>query len=204
MKKSCFAVLFFMFFGNVSCQFVNSVNLNAGLIMPTTGQTGTLIGLEVTHKINNTWSLYLSSGILNWNRNKVLLSWDYSDLSSYNEDNHQMYPIYIGTRMVISNIKTFQIYANLELGYNYLKYNSYQNFIITDESTKKILAFYVNQASRRETSENLIGVGFGLGFVQNISNSFSFLVEYKRNTIGNNLDNLRNHFILKSGLIFNM
>lgn len=202
MKKLLFASLLMILTNNLFSQFINSVQLNGGLIMPTSGKSGPLVGFKVNHELNETWSFYLSSGYSYWDRNSVTALESSFKITSYSEDAHSMIPIYVGTKMIISTIKTFQIFVNLEIGYNYLSYNTYQNISVIDEKTKKVTSFYADVSTKKGVSESFLGAGFGLGFIQKISDGFSFSVDYKRNSIVKDLDNLRHHYILNLGLIF--
>ncbi len=204
MKRSFFVILFSILTIGTYCQTISSVNLIGGLIIPSGSQVGTSVCIEASTKINDSWSLYFTPGFSNWGKKYVYLTNFNSELTSYSEDNHRMYLFSAGAKLVITTIKTFKIYVNMEIGYNYLKYYSYLNYMVTDPSTNKITSFYVDNNSKKEISENLFGFGFGLGLTQKISDSFSFLVEYKRNTMTENFKSLRSSFTLNTGIVFNM
>lgn len=73
-----------------------------------------------------------------------------------------------------------------------------------DSSLNKYTGFYIDANSKKVVSQSLFGIGLGLGFIQKITDKFSFSVEYKRNVIAKNLDHIRNLFALNVGLIWDM
>lgn len=203
--KNAFALVMFLAFTISSFgQSENSIHLNGGLIIPLSGHVGPAAGLEYSRSLSDVFELYFSGGYYKWNRNEIAIYGFEKSLTTYSEDNHNLYSVYSGTRINLSTIKTFKIFATAEFGYNHLSYNSYQNTGTTDETTGRITEIHVDENSKKELDEDLLGLGFGLGFSHRLSEKFSFLVEYKRNLMTSNFENFRNFFILNAGLIFDI
>ena len=185
-------------------QFINSVQVNGGLIFPTNAQNGLLTSFELTHKLDESWSLYSSAGYSSFNKNRVSTDDFFDSSSSYSEDAHKLYKIVLGSKLVLNTIKSFKIFADFEFGFNHLTYNEYDMVLIKDDLQRKVLSFYPNLSSRQESSEILYGLGFGLGFTQQFSSNYGFSVEYKRLIQTKNMDYFRHYYALSLGLVYTL
>ena len=185
-------------------QFINSVQVNGGLIFPTNAQNGLFTSLELTHTLDESWSLYSSAGYSSFDKNRVFTDNFFDSPSSYSEDAHKLYKIVLGSKLVLNTIKSFKIFADFELGYNLLTYYEYDMVLVMDEAKRKALSFYPNLSSRQESRESLYGLGFGLGFTQQISSNYGFSLEYKRLIQTKNMDYFRHYYALSLGLVFNL
>ena len=177
MKKLMFIALL-TFVSNVSfCQFINSVQVNGGLIFPTNAQNGLFTSFELTNKLDESWSLYSSAGYSYFNKNSVFTDYILGSRESYSEDSHKLYKITLGSELILNRIKSFKIFADFELSYNHLSYNEYEMILITDDVQRKVLAFQPDYSTRKLVTENLAGFGFGLGFTQQLSSNYAFSLE---------------------------
>lgn len=202
MKKQISLLLILVANSVVFSQFINSVQVNGGLIFPSNSQNGPLAAIQLTHSIDDNWSLYASVGFSRFDKNRVFTFRYLTDPLSYSEDSHELYNFSVGGRLILNTIKTFKIFADFEIDYNYLKYNEYEMFLIYDEITYAITGFYPNIESKKQTSEELYGVGVGIGFIQQLSPNYAFSLEYKRVIQTKNTNYFRHHFVLSLGLIY--
>ncbi|MDP2035767.1 MAG: hypothetical protein Q8L04_00170 [Ignavibacteria bacterium] len=185
-------------------QFINSVQVNGGLIFPSNSQNGPLAAIQLTHNIDNNWSLYVSVGFSRFDKNRVFTFRYLIDPLSYSEDSHELYNLSIGGRLILNTIKTFKIFADFEISYNHLKYNEYEMFLIYDEITYAVTGFYPKINSKKQTSEGLYGFGAGLGFLQQLSSNYAFTLEYKKVIQTKNMDYFRHYYALSFGLMYNL
>ncbi|OGU66402.1 MAG: hypothetical protein A2499_17795 [Stygiobacter sp. RIFOXYC12_FULL_38_8] len=204
MKKLMLIALL-TFVSNVSfCQFINSVQVNGGLIFPTNAQNGLLTSFEFTHKLDESWSLYSSAGYSYFNKNTVYTDNHLDSPTSYSEDSHKLYKLVVGSKLILNTIKSFKVFADFEFGFNHLTYNEYDMVLIKDDLQRKVLSFYPDYSSRKSTSESLYGLGFGLGFTQQINSNYGFSLEYKRLIQTKNMDYFRHYYALSLGLVYNI
>jgi len=203
--KKLLIVLLLTFASNFAfSQFINSVQVTGGLIFPSNAQNGLLTSLELTHKLDENWSLYSSAGYSYFNKNTVYTDNHLYTPTSYSEDSHKLYKLVVGSKLILNTIKSFKVFADFELGFNHLSYNEYDMVLIKDDLQRKVLSFYPNLSSRQESSESLYGLGFGLGFAQQLSQNYGFSVEYKRLIQTKNMDYFRHYYALSLGLIYNL
>lgn len=204
MKKAVFIVIFFISNCIVFSQLVNSIQLKGGMIFPSASQNGIQTSIEAAHSLNNNWSLYSSIGFSHFDRNTIYTNSPWGNPSSYSEDSHKLYIVTFGSELVLNRIKSFLIYANFEFGFNYLQYNLYNMFLAYDEITRKVISFHPDISSKTKTSESLFGLGFGLGFKQQLSTHYGFSIELKRIVLTKKLDYFRHYFTLDLGFVYTL
>lgn len=204
MKKLISLLLILAANSVVFSQFINSVQVSGGLIFPSNSQNGPLAAIQLAHNIDNNWSLYASVGFSRFDKNRVFTFRYLTDPLSYSEDSHELYNFSIGGRLILNTIKTFKIFADIEINYSYLMYNEYEMFLIYDEITYVVTGFYPNINSKKQASERLYGFGAGLGFLQQLSQNFAFSLEYKRLIQTKNMDYFRHYFVLSLGLVYTL
>lgn len=204
MKKLISLLLILTANSVVFSQFINSVHIKGGMIFPSASQNGLLTALEASHNIDSSWSLYASAGYTYFNKNTVYTDNHLDSPTSYSEDSHKLYKLTLGGKLILNRIKSFRVFADFELGYHHLLYNEYEMILIMDDEKRKALSFYPDIASRKETSESLLGLGFGLGFIQQLGTNYGFSVEYKRLIQTKNMDYFRHYYTLSLGLVYNL
>lgn len=204
MKKLISLLLILAANSAVFSQFINSVQIQGGMIFPSASQNGLLTAVAATHNIDSSWSLYSSSGYSYFNKNSVFTDYILGSRESYSEDSHKLYKITLGSELILNRIKSFKIFADFELSYNHLSYNEYEMILITDDVQRKVLAFQPDYSTRKLVTENLAGFGFGLGFTQQLSSNYAFSLEYKRLVQTKNMDYFRHYYALSLGLVYNL
>lgn len=185
-------------------QFINSVQIKGGMIFPSASQNGLSTAVEISHNIDSSWSLYSSAGYSYFDKNTVYTDNHLDSPTSYSEDSHKLYKLVFGSTLILNTIKSFTVFADFEFGFNHLTYNEYDMVMIKDDLQRKVLSFYPDYSSRKSTSESLYGLGFGLGFTQQLSSDYGFSVEYKRLIQTKNLDYFRHYYALSLGLVYNL
>lgn len=185
-------------------QFINSVQMKGGMIFPSASQNGLSTAVEISHNVDSSWSLYSSAGYSYFNKNTVYTDNHLDSPTSYSEDSHRLYKLVIGSKLILNTIKSFKMFADFEFGFNHLTYSEYDMVLIKDDIQRKVLSFYPNLSSRKESSESLYGLGFGLGFTQQINSNYGFSLEYKRLIQTKSMEYFRHYYALSLGLIYNL
>lgn len=199
MKSFSVLLLSLILASNIFSQPTDKIKITGGLIIPSSSRKGFTANLEYEHKLIANFRFYLYSGIYSWDKNQITFEDNGKIFSGYSEDDHQLFPVYIGSRITISSIKTFTVFGNLELGYNFISYNNYQNVFIKDESNRYVVSFYTDNSKYEKIKEGIFGFGLGLGVTQTISENISFVIEVKRNVLIKSVDNLITHYYINFG-----
>jgi hypothetical protein len=197
MFKSIFLTLIFVF---IFCSGINlgqgypSLQINGGIISPRSAPTDGPTGLlQFNYSISPIVSFYLYGGYSTWGKNKVTyhnIQDYYTEKSklyyfSYNQDNHSLIPVYLGTHLNLHTNDLFSSFLELEIGYSNLSYVSYENVIGTDPESGEVLDFYVDTSTGKDVVENLFGVGIGAGLLHPMSSILNLLLEIKLNSVVN-------------------
>jgi hypothetical protein len=122
------------------------------------------------------------------------------EVYSYSEDDHSIYSVSTGGRLLLNTIETFEIYADFEASFSHASYNKYDMYIDIDKETNRIIAFRPNFSRKEAINENLYGIGFGIGFTQQLTESYGFSLDYKRFVQTKNLEFFTHYFALNLGL----
>lgn len=205
MKKLVVVLIVYLISTNVFSQSFQKLFVSGGLIYPELNRTGFSVSAEYEKQLSPSLSLYCYTGIVSWDQNIVSAGrGGWSQLSSYSENDHSLYPFYGGVRLIISTIKTFKMFADFELGYNYLVYNYYNDIVVEEPGTNKVISFYPDFNSGKRESEALFGFGAGIGFLQPLSQKIGLYFEYKRNTLMNRMNDPMINYSINSGIFYNM
>lgn len=200
MKKLILVVLLSILSSNCFAQFINTVKVKAGLLFPTNAQNGTITAFEVTHDLNKNWTLFSAFNYSSFNQDRVSLLPYRGAVYSYSEDDHSLYSLSIGGRLLLNTIETFEIYADFEASFNHTSYNKYDMYIDIDKETNRIITFRPNFSRKEAINESLYGIGFGIGFTQQLTESYGFSLDYKRFVQTKNLEFFTHYFALNLGL----
>lgn len=169
-------------------QHSNSIQINAGIIMPMNSSKGLTGLVQYNYHLSSDVNLFVYTGYSVWDQFRVTFLEDYSEVQkqikfqSYSADDHKMIPFYIGGRMNLHSNKVFTSFISLEIGYSYLTYNSYQNQKIINPETGEVLGYNIDTFSKKEIKENLFGIGIGAGLLHPISEKLNLVFSYKLNS----------------------
>ncbi|MCF8242789.1 MAG: hypothetical protein K9J16_15530 [Melioribacteraceae bacterium] len=173
---------------NNPAQNNNSIQVSGGMIMPMSSSKGVTASVQYNYQFNSSTQFYLYSGYSFWDKFFVsfIEEWsvvqDQTIFKSYSSDAHKMIPLYIGTRINFHTNKFFTSFVTFELGYSYLSYNTYKVVKITDANTGKILDYEADRTTKRSISENLIGIGGGIGLTHELMENLSVVLAFKLNS----------------------
>ena len=172
-----------------------SLQLNGGIIYPIGASRGFSGSLQLNYHINSAFNFYIYSGYSGWDRNKVIYQDEWVDHSvpyqskkfdSYSEDNHKLIPVYIGSTYNFNTGKLLMPFVNIELGYSYLSYYSYEQMRIVSSVTGVTVNYIPDIKTKKLNSESLFGVGIGGGFLLPVSGIINLLLSLKLNSYINN------------------
>ena len=188
MYKSFFSSLIFIstiLTEIISAQETISIQINGGFIYPENSTNGLTALVQFNYPLNEQFHLYVYSGYSSWDKNKVIFKegppiYDAQEnFFTYSADDHTMIPVYFGSFINLHTNKIFTAYINLEAGYSYLSYNSYENWKSVNPYTGRVIGYYVDRGTKEEITENLYGVGIGAGIShpmrENLNLEFSLL-----------------------------
>ena len=146
--------------------------------------------IQFNHSINSSFSIYAYSGILYWNNNNI--TYDngavykggaaFNNLQhTYTEDSHKLIPFYAGAKYFFNNSSVFRPFVNIEIGFSYLAFNSYDlNQINNPDGT--VIFEPTNKTAKHDT---FFGAGVGIGATHDIGNNLELLLEFRFNTLKN-------------------
>jgi hypothetical protein len=203
MKKFVVVIIALLISTNVFPQSFQKLIVSGGLMYPQSNHMGGSFSAEYEKQLSPSLSLYCYTGIVSWDQN-IVHTIPSPELTSYSENAHSLYPFYGGVRLIISTIKTFKMFADFELGYNYLVYNSYNNIVVEEPGTNKIIDFYPDYGSKKRESESLFGFGAGLGFLQPLTHKIGLYFECKRSTLMKRINDPMVNYSLNSGIFYNI
>ncbi len=194
MKRIVFALIFTLFsFFNLLSQDRISLQINGGILYPQHASNGLILKAQMNYKISKSFSFYLYSGINQWDKFIIKLRGqaeyngsNYTRIfDSYSSDNHFMIPVYLGSKFIFNTNKLFSSYLNLELGYSYLTYNSYDQLILENIETGFIKNYIPDLNSIKKIRDSLIGLGAGAGISHPLSNRIDLLFAFQLNSFIN-------------------
>ena len=204
MKTMSILFLSFLFSTALLAQSPDKIKVSGGFIIPSTSVKGFTANIEYERRLTGNWKIYFYSGIYTWNKNQLSFESELKYYSGYSEDEHILYPLYAGAKLKISSIKTFTVYANFELGYNFISYNEYKNVVVKDENTQKVIGYYTYQSSGKKITDGFFGFGVGLGITQEINENVSLMLEAKRNVLLKSSDDLPTHYYYNAGVLISI
>lgn len=191
MSKSRFlSILFVLIISSrlVLAQDSLSVQFSGGLISPGSSSNGLTGTVQLNYPINSKFTLYFYSGYASWGKFKVYFKEDNSFVQkqtmfdAYAADDHVLIPIYIGGKFDIHSFKLFKLYFNIELGYSYLSYNSYDILKKIYPETGEVVGYYADASTKQKSHENLFGVGVGAGVSNQIGKNLELVISVKLNS----------------------
>lgn len=183
-----FTIIFFLS-GILFAQEKYSIQFTGGIISPVSSSRGIIGLVQFTYPVSEKIDLYLNSGYSKWDQFKVNFHEDLSQNQSkdrfqtYIADNHSMIPISIGVKFLRHSNEFFKTYLSFEMGYSYLKYNSYSAVLKEiDSETGEVLNYFPDQSTKKLSSENLWGLGLAVTFLRPLTENFNLLLNVKLNT----------------------
>ena len=190
MKKSIILslIVFTALHLQLFAQSKNTIQINGGLMSAIDSHHGLLGSIQYNYKINNNFTVYSYTGFIYWNNNIVNFSLFQPGqipaqklVKTFSEDNHRMIPLYIGGRYFFYNSSVFRPFVSLELGINYLSFNSYNLQKVTNpDGSESVL-----QGPKTSENETLLGAGAGLGACHDIGDNLELQLEFRFNTLKN-------------------
>lgn len=191
MFKLNFHVLGFLFlfsFTTIIAQNEHSIQINGGILYPRSSSNGFSSSVKYSYSLNPTFDIYAYTGYNSWDKFNVVYAVDLTGpqtkslFPSYSSDNHILIPIYFGTKINIHTNKLFTSFFDVEIGYSYFNYNSYDNVESVDIHTGEIVDYKIVEDSKREVTDHLFGIGIGAGLSHPISNSIDIILSYRLNS----------------------
>jgi hypothetical protein len=173
---------------NILAQKTNSIQLNGGIISPISSSNGLTTSLQYNYSINPTISLYVYSGYARWDKHYVIYKEDVSPVQrqqyfkTYSSDDHILIPIYLGSRIDLNTNKLFTSFVNLEIGYSYLRYNSYNHWKSINPATGEVMSYSPDPFTKKEIVEHIFGLGVGVGLSHPMTESVNLLFTFKLNS----------------------
>ncbi len=101
----------------------------------------------------------------------------------YSEYNHSLYSVLAGNRFIFYKFKTISVFNDFELGYQSLNYiRTFPQRILNPDGTIEYLTDYSKQ---KNITENLFGLGVGLGLKNSITSKVDLIILIKLNSYVN-------------------
>jgi opacity protein-like surface antigen len=177
----------------IQAQDLYSIKISGGIVVPMNSSNGLSASAQLNYSMNPVFSLYIYSGIAQWDKFKIKFYDDrtvYSGIGphyfdSYSSDDHILIPVYIGSRINFHTNNLFTSFINFEIGYSYLSYNSYDQQEEVNPETREVVGYYPDYTTKKENRESLFGVGIGAGLSHPISKSIDLLLAFKLNSYVN-------------------
>ena len=192
MKKSIILslIVFTALHLQLFAQGVNTIQFNGGLMSANDSDNGIIGTVQFNRSFNNNFTLYAYSGILYWNNNNVgyykgdayKINGPFSNIGhTYSEDSHKLIPFYAGIKYFFNNSSVFRPFVNIEVGFSYLTYNSYD--LIQINNTDGTVA--LEPSNKAEKIDTFFGAGMGIGACHDIGDKLELLLEYRFNMLKN-------------------
>ena len=203
------ALLFsLLIFQNITAQENLTLQLSGGIISPFDASSGLAGNVQLNYNVSENLELYFNTGYSKWYENNILYSNGYRvETTVYDEDNHRMIPIEIGTRYMFNENKLFETFFDAQIGMCYLVYDHYkiQSRVNPDGKTE----VYVDGMDQADVEQYLLSLGVGLGVMRKIADNIKLIVGTKVKTIVNSDYNgfdFRDHmyFLFYFGFGFNI
>ena len=166
----------------------SSIQINGGIISPISSSNGLTALIQYNYNLTPIVSFYIYSGYSYWDKFNVIYQVDLSpvqrqkNFKTYASDEHILVPLYLGSRINLHTNNIFTLFTNIEIGYSYLKYNSFNHWESVDPETGEILGYYPDPTSKKEIQENVFGIGVGVGLSHPITDSINLLFSVKLNS----------------------
>jgi len=188
MLKSFLAIIIsviIVFPYTLLAQESNTIQITGGIIMPLSSSKGLTASVQFDHPINSNIQFYFYAGYAAWDKFNISYFIDRSDIqqqtrfNTYLSDNHVLVNAYAGSRINFHTNKIFTAFTVIEIGYAHLSYNSYEiNKIINPEGV--VVGYFPYKGT--VTSENLLGIGAGLGLSHPLNKNVNLIFVFKLNS----------------------
>ncbi len=161
-----------------------SLQIDGCIIAPFQANTGTGYDIQLNYNYVHNNSLFLDFSNSSWDKNKLVFHEPNGTVfNEHNEENHSLFSIFLGNRFKFFRYKTLRTFLSFMLGYQKLDYTeiSLIKYTNPDGSFE-----YINDYSQqKKINDNLFGLGFGLGIMNHITNSFGIQLSLKLNSFIN-------------------
>lgn len=185
-KKVIFILAIIFITNSIKAQSDISIQLNSG-ISDFSGYSGLL---QLNYSLNSEIDLYLYSGYSNVDEHNRLghRGLEFTDnrhSSGSFVGNSNVIPIYFGGSLDLFENDWITTFANLELGYSHLSFNTYERMLPVFSNDGEIRRYSPDRSTREKHTENLFGTGIGLGASHPITTGLEVLLTIKLNTSTN-------------------
>jgi hypothetical protein len=181
-----FLIITFLAVSNISlAQNYNSIQINGGVLLPTSSSDGIAASIEYDYSFNSNIKFYIYSGYSSWNKYNVIFREDWSEVqqqtnfTTYTSDDHELIPLYIGSKINFNTNKFFTAFTMFEVGYSHLSYDAYSVKKEINPSTGEVLSYYADRSTKEKMDENLFGVGAGIGVLHQITQNVGLILSFK-------------------------
>jgi hypothetical protein len=191
MNKSFFVslVIIVIIFSNIIySQESNSIQINGGVIMPMSSSKGFNTSIQFNFNFSQNIQFYMYFGYSSWDKYNVNFTEDWSTIqnqtlfNTYISDNHILIPVYIGNKINLHTNKLFTSFVTFEVGYSHLSYNNYGIKKEIDQTTGEVLSYNPDLSTKKEVTENLLGLGAGVGLSHPITENINIILSFKLNS----------------------
>lgn len=199
LKLSALFLFCFLCLQSLYSQERLSVQFNGGLIAPVNSSTGYSGTFQLNYPIKASTRLYLYSGYSYWDKYYVNLrkesyrNSEKQNLKSHEGINHRLIPVNLGISGDVHRNSLFTSFINFELGYSYLRFTSYSNWIAVKEEDvfedSIVVAYYPDESTKRNNKEHFFGIGLGGGISREITENIQLVLSFKLNTLINSSTN---------------
>ena len=166
----------------------HSLQFSAGVVYPRSSSNGYSVSFQYQRQITDKLSLYFYSGYTAWDQFYIIYIEDLTPpqerqfFPTYSSDDNKIIPVYVGLKYNFHTNKYFSSFLNIEAGYSYFNYNSYENVKIIDNATGKTLRYEIDPTTKRNVTDNLYGLGIGGGISYPFTSNVRAILEYKLNS----------------------
>lgn len=184
-------ILLITFPGFNSAQDINSLQVNGGIIMPMSSSKGLTASVQFNYSFNPQIQFYSYIGYAAWDLYKVIYRADWSEnqrkqyFEAYPESDHTLIPFYIGSKINFHSNKLLTAFVSFEAGYSHISYHKYDIMKIINPETGEVVDYLADGATKEKISENLFGIGAGVGISHPVTRKLNLLFSFKLNTFLN-------------------
>ncbi len=195
-KEIILALAILFLTNSINAQSDFSIQLNSGISSSSNSLKGFSGLLQLNYSLNSDLDLSLYSGYSkldkNYNDHLRHRDLDFTKSRYFNgliEGDNNIIPIYFGGSLDLYENEWITTFANLELGYSHLSFNTYESMLPVNSDDGKLIRYRPDRSTREKHSENLFGTGIGLGAAHPITTGLEVLLTLKLNT-STNFDNM--------------
>lgn len=188
MKRFSILFIFLATAQIIFSQQSHSFQFAGGIIMPMSSSKGLTASVQYNYRFSDHIRFYIYSVYSSWDKLRANFTENYSSIqqqtrfSTYIADDHILIPVYIGSRIDFNTNKLFTAFVTFEIGYSYLSYNSYGVTKEVNTTTGEVLAYNADLNSKKEITENLFGVGAGIGISRQLTDNLDIILSFKLNS----------------------